>query len=120
MVIWPGRSTAADGARLSILSALDMTAKTSPVGVAENYMFTLEPALHGLDNPEAPSLAAVIAINGNSPSPSSWSRRKTALQPVHDEAPATQGTARLRLNQSRNGTGRSSRCCSAFEVVTSR
>ncbi|MGH3273026.1 MAG: hypothetical protein ACRDNZ_01705, partial [Streptosporangiaceae bacterium] len=87
----PTQYAAADGARLSILNVLDMAAKTSPVGVPENYMFTLEPALHGLDNPEAPSLVAVIVINGNSPSPSSWSRRKTALQPVHDEAPASPG-----------------------------
>ena len=49
----------------------------------ENYMFTLQPALHGLTNPEAPSLVAVIVINGNSPVPSSWSRRKTAIQAGH-------------------------------------
>lgn len=77
----PTQYAAADGARLSILSILDMSRKTSPVGVPENYVFTLEPALHGLTNPEAPSLVAVIVINGNSPTPSSWSRRKTAIQP---------------------------------------
>ena len=76
----PTQYAAADGARLSILAVLDMSRKTSPVGVAENYMFTLQPALHGLDNPEAPSLVAVIVINGNSPVPSTWSRRKTAIQ----------------------------------------
>ena len=77
----PTQYAAADGARLSILSILDMSRKTSPVGVPENYVFTLQPALHGLTNPEAPSLVAVIVINGDNPSPSSWSRRKTALQP---------------------------------------
>ena len=77
----PTQYAAADGARLSILSVLDMSRKTSPVGVPENYVFTLEPALHGLKNPEAPSLVAVIVINGNNPPPSSWSRRKTAIQP---------------------------------------
>jgi hypothetical protein len=78
----PTQYAAADGARLSILSILDMSRKTSPVGVPENYVFTLEPALHGLSNPEAPSLVAVIVINGASPAPSSWSRRKTAVQPA--------------------------------------
>jgi hypothetical protein len=58
-----------------------MSRKAAPVGVPENYVFTLEPALHGLTNPEAPSLVAVIVINGNSPTPSSWSRRKTAIRP---------------------------------------
>ena len=77
----PTQYAAADGARLSILSVLDMSRKTSPVGVPENYVFILEPALHGLSNPEAPSLVAVIVINGNNPPPSSWSRRKTATQP---------------------------------------
>ena len=74
----PTQYAVGEGARLSILAVLDMSRKTSPVGVAENYMFTLQPALHGLDNPEAPSLVAVIVINGNSPVPSTWSRRKTA------------------------------------------
>lgn len=77
----PTQYAAADGARLSILSILDMSRKTAPVGVPENYVFTLQPALHGLTNPEAPSLVAVIVINGNNPTPSSWSRRKTAVQP---------------------------------------
>ena len=78
----PTQYAAADGAMLSILSILDMSRKTSPVGVPENYVFTLDPALHGLRNPEAPSRVAVIVINGASPSPSSWSRRKTAVQPA--------------------------------------
>jgi len=79
----PTQYAAADGARLSILCVLDMSHKSSPVGVPENYMFTLQPALHGLTNPEAPSLVAVIVINGNSPTPSSWSRRKAAVQAAH-------------------------------------
>jgi hypothetical protein len=76
----PTQYAAADGARLSILCVLDMTRKTSPVGTPENYLFTLEPALHGLENPEAPSLVAVLIVNGNLPSPSSWSRRKAAVR----------------------------------------
>ena len=76
----PTQYAAADGARLSILCILDMSPKTSPVGTPENYLFTLDPALHGLDNPEAPSLVAAIVVNGNLPTPSSWSRRKSALR----------------------------------------
>ena len=85
----PTQYAAADGARLSILSVLDMSRKTSPVGVPENYMFTLQPALHGLTNPEAPSLVAVIVINANNPAPSSWSRRKTAIQPYQSRSSAS-------------------------------
>lgn len=66
----------ADGRHLSILAILDMSPKESPVGTPENYLFTLVPALHGLDNPEAPSLVAVAVVNGNMPVPSSWSRRR--------------------------------------------
>ncbi|MGW1987886.1 hypothetical protein ACWCPJ_36465 [Streptomyces collinus] len=78
----PTQYAAADGARLSILCILDMSRKTSPVGVPENYLFTLQPALHGLTNPEAPSLVAAIVVNGNLPTPSSWSRRKTPTLPT--------------------------------------
>ena len=77
----PTQYAAADGARLSILCVLDMSQKTSPIGTPENYIFTQQPALHGLDNPEAPSLVAVIVVNGNLPTPSSWSRRKTKVLP---------------------------------------
>jgi hypothetical protein len=76
----PTQYAAADGARLSILCILDLSRKTSPVGVPENYMFTLDPAHHGLTNPEAPSLVSVIVVNGNLPIPSSWSRRKAPLR----------------------------------------
>jgi hypothetical protein len=76
----PTQYAAADGARLSILAILDMSPKASPVGTPENYVFTLEPALHGLENPEAPSVVATIVVNGNLPTPSSWSRRRSALR----------------------------------------
>ncbi len=76
----PTQYAAADGVRLSILCILDMSPKESPIGTPENYVFTLDPALHGLDNPEAPSLVATIVVNGNLPTPSSWSRRKTQLR----------------------------------------
>ncbi|MFC5156026.1 hypothetical protein [Streptomyces amakusaensis] len=78
----PTQYAAADGARLSILCILDMSRKTSPVGVPENYLFTLQPALHGLTNPQAPSLVAAIVVNGNLPTPSSWSRRRTPTLPA--------------------------------------
>ncbi|MFD9285311.1 transposase [Streptomyces mirabilis] len=71
----------ADGARLSILCILDMSRKTSLIGVPENYLFTLQPALHGLTNPQAPSLVAAIVVNGNLPIPSSWSRRRSPALP---------------------------------------
>jgi hypothetical protein len=66
----------ADGRHLSILAILDMSPKELTVGTPENYVFTLVPALHGLNSPEAPSLVAVVVVNGNMPVPSSWSRRK--------------------------------------------
>jgi len=81
----PTQYAAADGARLSILVILDMSPKTLPLGTPENYMFTLEPRLHGLTNPEAPSLTAVLIVNGNMPTPSSWSRKKT---PTVEDPPA--------------------------------
>ena len=71
----------ADGARLSILTILDMSPKQTTVGAPENYLFTLEPRLHGLHNPEAPSVVAVLVVNGNLPPPSSWSRRKPPKNP---------------------------------------
>jgi hypothetical protein len=77
----PTQYAAADGAQLSILAILDMSSKQLPIGTPENYLFALEPRLHGLDNPEAPSLVEVLVVNGNLPTPSSWSRKKT---PVHD------------------------------------
>lgn len=76
----PTQYAAADGARLSILCVLDLSPKEAPIGTPENYTFTLQPVLHGLDNPEAPSLVAVIVVNGNVPTPSSWSRRKANVQ----------------------------------------
>lgn len=81
----PTQYAGADGARLSILAILDMSPKLLPIGTPENYLFTLTPRLHGLDNPEAPSLVAVLIINGNMPTPSSWSRRKV---PTTDADPS--------------------------------
>jgi hypothetical protein len=75
----PTQYAAADGARLSILTVLDLSPKLLPIGTPENYLFTLEPRLHGLDNAEAPSLVVVLVVNGNLPPPSSWSRRKTPI-----------------------------------------
>ena len=73
----PTQYAAADAARLSILTILDMSPKVLPVGTPENYLFTLGPQQHGFENPEAPSLVATLIVNGNMPTPSSWSRRRT-------------------------------------------
>lgn len=85
----------ADDARLSILTILDMSAKNLPPGTPENYLFTLEPKLHGLDNPEAPSLVVVLIINGNMPTPSSRSKRKTPIvEPAAHDLPASDSCPR--------------------------
>lgn len=75
----PTQYAAADGARLSILAILDMSPKLLPIGTPENYLFELGPQHHGLENPEAPSLVATLIVNGNMPTPSSWSRRRTPI-----------------------------------------
>jgi hypothetical protein len=74
----PTQYAAADGARLSILCILDMSPKATPVGTPENYLWQIRPALHGLTNPEAPSLVTVVVVNGSLPVPSSWSRSPSA------------------------------------------
>jgi len=76
----PTQYAAADGVRLSILCVLDMSRKVSPIGTAENYIFQLSPDLHGLTNPEAPSIVTVVIIQGANPPPSSWSRRRLPAQ----------------------------------------
>jgi hypothetical protein len=73
----PTQYAAADGARLSILCILDMSPKERPVGTPENYLWQIQPALHGLTNPEAPSLVTVVVVNGSLPVPSAWPRRAT-------------------------------------------
>ena len=86
----PTQYAAADGARLSILATLDMSKKELAVGAPENYLFTLEPRLHGLDDPDAPSLVAVLIVNGNS-------RRRALVTP---EASNSAGwRRRTRMNQ---------------------
>lgn len=72
----------ADGRHLSILAILDMSPKERPPGTAENNLFMLIPALHGLNDPYAPSVVAVVVVNGNLPVPSSWSRRKPSALPA--------------------------------------
>jgi hypothetical protein len=86
----PTQYAAADGARLSILTVLDMSPKELPIGTPENYLFTLEPRLHGLDNPESPSLVAILIVNGNLPTPSSWSRKRTPRS-LQQESPVAPG-----------------------------
>lgn len=77
----PTQYAGADGSRLSILCVLDMSPKANPIGTLENYLWPLQPALHGLTNPEAPSIVTVLVINGSLPPPSSWSRRRIPTQP---------------------------------------
>jgi hypothetical protein len=78
----PTQYAGADGARLSILCILDMSPKAVPIGTLENYLWTLQPALHGLMNPEAPSIVTVLVINGSLPTPSTWSRRRIPTHPI--------------------------------------
>lgn len=87
-VAQPTQYASADGTRISILAILDLSPKAAPVGTPENYVFFLNPKLHGLEEPPLGSVVAVIVINGASPTPSSWSRRKAAvIEP--DRAPST-------------------------------
>lgn len=72
----PTQYAAADGARLSILCILDMSPKGKPIATAENYLWQLGPAHHGLTNPEAPSIVTAVVVNAGLPTPSSWSRRR--------------------------------------------
>jgi hypothetical protein len=69
------------GSQLSVLVVLDHSRKTSPPGVIENYIGWLRPKLHGLDNPEYPSLVGVLIVNTNLPVPSAWSRRHIDVDP---------------------------------------
>jgi len=89
----PTQYASADGARLSILCVLDMTSKVCPVGTPENYVFELTPELHGLTNPEAPSLVVAIVINVCNPPPSSRSRRKTPVRTASPPPPVRRGQA---------------------------
>jgi hypothetical protein len=59
--------------QLSILVILDMTPKLAPPGVLANTIGSLDPALHGLEDPAFPSRVAVVIVNGNLPVPSAWS-----------------------------------------------
>ncbi len=83
----PTQYAGADGARLSILCILDMSPKAVPIGTLENYLWTLQPALHGLTSPEAPSIVTVLVINGSLPTPSTWSRRRLPTQPADPGPP---------------------------------
>jgi hypothetical protein len=60
---------------------LDHARKASPPGVVENYIGWLRPKLHGLDDPNYPSLVGVLIVNGNLPVPSTWSRRPIEVVP---------------------------------------
>jgi len=51
-------------------------------GVIDNYIGWLRPGLHGLDDPQFPSLIGVLIVNTNLPVPSAWSRRRIEVEPL--------------------------------------
>lgn len=53
------------------------------------YLWDIQPRLHGLTNPEAPSLTTVVVVNGVLPPPSCWSRRKVPVVPGAPDDDAT-------------------------------
>jgi hypothetical protein len=62
--------------RLSILVVLDMSRKVSPPGTLENYVWLMEPSLHGLTDPAYPSIVGVLVINANNRVPSGYAGRR--------------------------------------------
>ena len=83
------------GSQLSCLVILDHGRKTSPPGVIENYIGWLTPKLHGLDDPQYPSLVGVLIINTNLPIPSAWRRRIAVVpdEPPPDDSPLAEQPA---------------------------
>ena len=68
------------GSQLSVLVVFDHGRKEAPPGVIDNYIGWLQPRLHGLDDPQYPSLVGVLIVNTNLPIPSAWSRRRIETQ----------------------------------------
>lgn len=61
---------------LSILVILDLSEKKNPVATAQNDIYFVSPALHGFieQPPSFPSRLAVVIVEGNTKSPSEYSR----------------------------------------------
>lgn len=84
------------GSQLSVLVVFDHGRKEAPPGVIDNYIGWLKPSLHGLDDPQYPSLVGVLIVNTNLPVPSAWSRRRIEgerLEPGTDEDAAAGSVA---------------------------
>ncbi len=69
------------GSQLSVLVVFDHGRKEAPPGVIDNYIDWLRPRLHGLDDPQYPSLVGVLIVNTNLPIPSAW-RRRVEVKPL--------------------------------------
>lgn len=65
--------------QVSVLTILDLSSKVAPPGVAANYMGWLRPRLHGLEDPEYPSMVAVVIIPAAFPRPSDWQHMPDAV-----------------------------------------
>jgi hypothetical protein len=78
-------ATSADK-RLSILVVLDMSRKASPPGALENYVWLMEPSLHGLTDPAYPSIVGVLVINANNRVPSGYAGKRIEAKVVEPAA----------------------------------
>lgn len=67
------------GAQLGIAVILDLSEKKSPLGHPANYVYFLEPKLHGVTDPHYPSHVAVLVVNGNTPLPSDFAGKKVEV-----------------------------------------
>jgi len=70
--------------QVSVLTILDLSSKVAPPGVPANYMGWLRPRLHGLEDPEYPSMVAVVIIPGAFPRPSDWQHMPDAVAEQRD------------------------------------
>lgn len=69
----PVQYASGGGRQLSLLCILDMSTKSTPVGVLANSVYLLEPAIHEGEDAPHPSWVGVIVIGGDLPVPSAWS-----------------------------------------------
>lgn len=69
----PAQYGSAGDTPLSILCVLDASQKTLPAGVHAEYVGLVQPKLHGLEDPQYPSLVGVVIVQSNFPTPSTFS-----------------------------------------------
>lgn len=74
------------GSQLGIALVLDLSEKKHPLGHPANYVHWLKPSLHGVSDAAYPSRVAVVVVNGNTPLPSDFARKKI---PARDAAAAS-------------------------------